>query len=259
VARLLLAAAVAGALLAAGCQGDPFAAAIDHVRAAAPPPAPAPAAGAPEDEGLAGQAILQDEGPPGAPGVPKPPVVQRPIPFGAQRKAEMTAYARRHYGIGTYRLVAPQVIVEHYTETPTADAAYGIFAVDQPDVELHELPGTCAHFIVDTDGTIEQLVPLGIMCRHTVGLNWTAIGIENVGMSDGDVMGNAAERRASLALTRWLRCRYGIRVRNVIGHNESLRSPFHHEKVPSLRTQTHLDMQTPTMDRYRADLAAAGC
>ena len=247
------AAVLAGAaLLATGCQNDPFAAAIGDVRAAAPPPAPeqAPApATAREDEGGAAGGGL----------VARPHIVQRPIPFGAQRKAEMTAYARRHYGIGTYRLQAPQVIVEHYTETPTADAAYNTFAVDQPDVELHELPGTCAHFIVDTDGTIEQLVPLSIMCRHTVGLNWTAIGIENVGMSDGDVWDNAAERSASVALTRWLRCRYGIRVRNVIGHNESLQSPFHHENVPSLRTQTHLDMQTPTMDRYRAALAAAGC
>ena len=51
------------------------------------------------------------------------------------------------------------------------------------DAELHELPGTCAHFIVDKDGTIYQLVALTIMCRHTVGLNWTAFGIEQVGLS----------------------------------------------------------------------------
>ncbi len=28
------------------------------------------------------------------------------------------------------------------------------------------------------DGTIIQMVPLSTMCRHTVGLNYTAIGIE---------------------------------------------------------------------------------
>ena len=42
------------------------------------------------------------------------------------------------------------------------------------DPELHELPGTCSHFVVDTDGTIHQLVSLTFMCRHTVGLNDTA-------------------------------------------------------------------------------------
>ena len=36
---------------------------------------------------------------------------------------------------------------------------------------------------------------------------------------------------ASLRLTRWLRCRYGIGVNNVIGHSESLRSPYHRERV----------------------------
>ena len=52
------------------------------------------------------------------------------------------------------------------------------FVPDRPDPELHELPGLCAHFVVDRDGTIYQLVSARIMCRHTVGLNWTAIGIE---------------------------------------------------------------------------------
>ena len=35
----------------------------------------------------------------------------------APRKAEMRAYARRHYGIDDYRLRKPRVIVEHYTAT----------------------------------------------------------------------------------------------------------------------------------------------
>ena len=30
-----------------------------------------------------------------------PPIVHDPIPFGAKRKAEMRAYARRHYGLDT--------------------------------------------------------------------------------------------------------------------------------------------------------------
>jgi N-acetylmuramoyl-L-alanine amidase len=188
-----------------------------------------------------------------------PPIVQRFIPFGAKRKHEMTAYAERHYGLRTYKLVHPRVIVEHYTETTTFSSAYNTFAQDVPDSELHELPGTCAHFIVDRDGTIYQLVHLGIMCRHTVGLNYTAFGIEHVGMSDADVMGDRRELQSSLRLTRWLRCRYGIAVKNVIGHNESLSSPYHHERVARLRTQTHGDMRHATMQTYRSRLARIGC
>ena len=51
--------------------------------------------------------------------VPRPPIVEKPIPFGAARKAETAAYAQRHYGVHTWRLVHPHVIVEHYTVTPS--------------------------------------------------------------------------------------------------------------------------------------------
>ena len=96
------------------------------------------------------------------------------------------------------------------------------------------------------------------MCRHTVGLNWTAIGIEHVGSSDAEVLGDHAQMSASLKLVRWLRCRYGIPVHDVIGHNESLSSPYHREDVPALRTQTHSDFDRADMDVYRRRLAAAG-
>jgi N-acetylmuramoyl-L-alanine amidase len=184
----------------------------------------------------------------------RPPIVQRPIPYGAARRREMAAYAQRHYGLRTFRLRDPHVIVEHVTVTSSIAATYNTFAPDRPDVELHELPGVCSHFVVGRDGTIVQFVPLSIMCRHTVGLNWTAIGIEHVGLSDAQVMGDARQLEASLRLTCWLKGRYGIALRNVIGHNESLSSPYHHERVARLRGQTHADMRHATMTRYRAAL-----
>jgi N-acetylmuramoyl-L-alanine amidase len=196
---------------------------------------------------------------PATPASRKPHIVHKPIPFPAKRKAEMAAYAKRHYGIGSYRLVSPHVIVEHYTVTPTFRATYDTFAPDTPDPELHELPNVCSHFVIDSDGTIYQLVPLRLMCRHTVGLNYTAIGIEHVGDSDAAVLGNRRVLRASLALTNWLRCRYGIAVKNVIGHNESLTSPYHRERVAALRNQTHGDMRKASMDVYRRKLSKLSC
>jgi beta-N-acetylhexosaminidase len=186
---------------------------------------------------------------------PRPPIVHDPIPFGPRRVAEMRRYARRHYGIDSAALRAPHVIVEHVTVTSTFRSAYNAFAPDRPDPELGELPGTCAHFVIDRDGTIHQLVRLRLMCRHTVGLNWTAIGIEHVGLSDEQVMGDARELRASLRLTRWLQARYRIATRDVIGHAESLSSPYHRERVSSLRRQTHGDMAHRTMVRYRRMLS----
>jgi beta-N-acetylhexosaminidase len=191
--------------------------------------------------------------------IARPHIVAKPIPFPARRKREMAAYAQRHYGLGTYKLRHPHVIVEHYTAGTSFSSAYNTFAQDTRDVELHELPGVCSHFVIDTDGTIYQLVPLGIMCRHTVGLNYTAIGIEHVGTSDRAVIGNRRVLHASLALTRWLRCTDGIAVKDVIGHSESLSSPYHMERVARLRTQTHGDMQHATMKAYRSKLRRLGC
>ncbi|HME03555.1 MAG TPA: N-acetylmuramoyl-L-alanine amidase [Solirubrobacteraceae bacterium] len=107
-----------------------------------------------------------------------------------------------------------------------------------PDSEFHELPNTCAHFLVEANGRIDQLVPLSLRCRHTVGLNWTAIGIENVGLSDQEILDRPAQMAASLALTRW---------------------PYHHELVPAFQHQTHSDWNHADMERYRALLARLPC
>jgi len=190
---------------------------------------------------------------------PPPPIHHWPIPFAASRRAEMAAYSRAHYGEDTYVLSHPKVIVEHYTETAGAQEAWNTFAVDVPDSEFHALPNTCAHFLVERNGRIDQLVALSIRCRHTVGLNWTAIGIENIGLSDAEILADPAQMAASLRLTRWLRCRYGIALHNVIGHNESLSSPYHRERVPAFQQQTHSDWNHADMNRYRARLARLPC
>jgi N-acetylmuramoyl-L-alanine amidase len=188
--------------------------------------------------------------------LPGPPAIhEEHIPMPAKRRREMRAYSKRHYGYASARLKHPKVIVEHIAVASTADAVINTFTPDVPDPELHELPNVCSHFVIDSDGTIYQLVPLGLMCRHTVGLNYTAIGIEHVGQSDGQVIGNRRQLRASLRLTRFLQGRYRIKTRNVIGHAESLSSPYHKERVARLRRQTHGDMRRPTMNRYRRMLS----
>jgi N-acetylmuramoyl-L-alanine amidase len=183
----------------------------------------------------------------------QPAIVSKPIPFPPARRAETAAYARRHYGLDTWRL-RPRVVVEHVTASTSFDSTWAAFAADRPDPELGELPGVCAHFVVDTDGTIYQLVPLWIRCRHTIGMNQLAIGIEHVGRSDAEVLGNARQMQASLQLTLWLVAKYGIEVRNVIGHGESLASPLRYERYAAWRCMTHTDMSRPAMRTYRGRL-----
>jgi N-acetylmuramoyl-L-alanine amidase len=190
--------------------------------------------------------------------VPRPRIKRWLIPFPRHRKREMAAYSKRHYGKRQWRLRDPKVIVEHIAVAGSARAVYDTFAPDHPDPELHELPNVCSHFVVGSNGRIYQLVHLTIRCRHTVGLNYTAIGIEHVGFADRDVLRNSRQLRASLRLTRFLRCRFSIPVKDVIGHNESLSSPYHLELVPSLRHQTHGDWKHASMQVYRAKLRRLG-
>jgi N-acetylmuramoyl-L-alanine amidase len=180
-----------------------------------------------------------------------PPIRQWRIPFGPQRKRDMRRYARRHYGIDDHRLTDPRVVVLHLSVTDTARAVFNTFAPNRPDPELHELPNVCSHYVVAKNGQIFQLVSLRLMCRHTVGLNYTSIGIEHVGRSEAGVFARGRQLRASLALVRWLRERYGVRVRDVIGHNESLSSPYHRERVKRLQKQTHADFPRRIARRYR--------
>ena len=121
----------------------------------------------------------------------------------------MRRYARRHYGIDDFRLTDPRVIVLHLSVTDTARAVFNTFAPNHPDPELHELPNVCAHYVIAKNGQIFQLVSLRLMCRHTVGLNYTSVGIEHVGRSEAGVFARRRQLRASLALVAWLRNRYG--------------------------------------------------
>jgi beta-N-acetylhexosaminidase len=189
-----------------------------------------------------------------APDAPKPPITWKRIPFGDRRKGQMAAYSKRHYGAWSWRLTEPHVVVEHVTGGTRFSSAWNTFASNAR--HLGELPGTCAHFIVDTDGTIYQLVPLWIRCRHAMGMNWTSFGIEHVGTSDAAVLGDDAQMESSYALTLWLVQKFHLEVRNVIGHNESLMSPFHLEHVAKYRCQTHGDFTHPHMRTYRTHLRA---
>jgi N-acetylmuramoyl-L-alanine amidase len=189
---------------------------------------------------------------------PKPPLNKKLIPYPKKRKREMAAYSKRHYGKYKWRLKDPKVIVQHYAVAGSISTIFNTFAPDRPDVEFHELPGVCSHFAVSASGGIYKFVPVSTRCRHTVGLNHVAIGIEHVGFSDQDILNRPAQLNASLRLTQWLRCRFGIPVSQVIGHNESLSSPFYKELDPRFKGQTHGDWNRASMNIYRADLAKLG-
>jgi hypothetical protein len=198
--------------------------------------------------------------PPGATeaAAPKPEIRKMLIPYTKKRKRDMAAYSKRHYGAYKWRLVNPKLIVIHYAVAGSIGLIFNTFAPNRPDVEFGELPGVCSHYAVGAGGGAVKFVSPTIRCRHVVGLNHVSIGIEHVGFSDGDILNRPAQLNGSLQLVQWLRCRFGIPIDGVIGHNESLSSPFYKELNPRFKGKTHGDFNRASMERYRADLAKLG-
>ncbi len=134
----------------------------------------------------------------------------------------MAAFSLRHYGSATWQLT-PRVIVLHFTAGSSWTGARDIFASDAAN--MGEKPGTCAHFVIAKDGTVYQLVPTSVRCRHAIGLNDSAIGIEMVqeagsssSWADRQILSRPAQVGAALALVRMLQAQFGISTSNVIGH-----------------------------------------
>lgn len=135
------------------------------------------------------------------------------------------------------------------------------FANDSPN--LRELPGTCAHFIVAQSGDVWQIVSTSVMCRHTIGLNDKAIGIEIVQRAQGNgshwadqqILGRPAQIGAVLALVRSLQRTYGIRLSNIVGHATANEAPQFRD-LEGWRND-HTDWQAQDVLEVRRRLAAS--
>jgi hypothetical protein len=153
------------------------------------------------------------------------------IPYGRARKRQMAAYSHRHYGRRRWRLRSPPLIVLHFTGGSGYRSAWNTFAANSPS--HGELPGVCTHYIVAKDGIVHRLVPLWIRCRHAIGLNHRAIGVEmvqpagrNSHWASRQILKRRRQIRPALRLVAYLRARFDIRMRGVIGHAMANASPY---------------------------------
>jgi hypothetical protein len=189
-------------------------------------------------------------------------IVDDPIPYGSARQSEMAAYSLEHYGVSTAALT-PQLIVLHFTAGATYQSAWNTFAADTPN--RGELPGTCAHYAVDKNGTIYRLVPEALRCRHTVGLNHLALGIEMVQetadatlasafAADQAILARTAQSDAALRLVKWLQARYGLGDAAVIGHAMANDSPLFLDLAGWVND--HSDWQAADVATFRTRLDA---
>lgn len=162
---------------------------------------------------------------------PRPPIVYDPIPYGPKRKAQMAAYAKRHYGTYTNAFTNPKQVLLHFTVTRNYRSTWNWMAANSSSPgnagTKKEKPGACTHFVIGKNGKIYQLAPLDLMCRHIVGLNDKAIGIEFVEMTSArNIINRKKQLAAGRSLVRWLQSEYTISKKNVIGHAMANKSPY---------------------------------
>ena len=113
----------------------------------------------------------------------RPAIIQKYVAQSPKRNTLMKAYSKLHYG-REMTDIKPRAVVVHWTANDSQEGTYQFFYAEENPRLSYGTLNVGAQFLVGRDGAIWQLMPETALARHAIGLNWCAIGIENVG---GDV------------------------------------------------------------------------
>ncbi len=149
----------------------------------------------------------------------------RPISFSQDRQQATLDYISEHYGLEPEDItIEPRVIVLHWTAIDGFEDSFDAFNPEtlrgtRPDLGSADQVNVSIQFLVDRDGTVYRLMPETWMARHVIGLNYSAIGVENVG--GGDSIDNMTDQQiaANIELVRYLAEKYPT-IEYLIGHSE---------------------------------------
>ncbi len=149
-------------------------------------------------------------------------IVDKPVVFDEERKRLSLEYLEKRYHIHQATpYIIPQMIVLHWTAIPTLEQSFNAMNAAVLPGARKELASSsslnvAAQFLIDRDGTIYRQLPDTAFARHVIGLNYCAIGVENVG-SDKALL-TKEQLQANEDLIRYLVHKYPIKY--VIGHYE---------------------------------------
>ena len=152
-------------------------------------------------------------------------IKQTPINFDETRVELTKQYIKQHYNLDVQNIkIVPKIIVLHHTAIDDFNDSLSRFTSqtlpsDRPEITKGGSVNVSAHFMVEQDGTIHQLMPLDIMARHVIGLNYNSIGIENVGGAHSKDNLTPAQLIANVELVKELKKRFPT-IEYVIGHYE---------------------------------------
>ena len=156
----------------------------------------------------------------------KPRIIYKPINFGTDRIKMTKEYIHQHYGLDVANIeIEPKIILLHWTAVMDFEKCFSrlygekLYS-DRSDISNASALNVSSHFLVKRDGTIYQLMPDNWMARHVIGLNYSSIGIENIGGENNakeDL--TPAQIQANIALIKYLKAKYPS-ITHLIGHHE---------------------------------------
>lgn len=151
----------------------------------------------------------------------KPTIIQKPIQWDTDRERLSLEYLLKRHGIHTdTAIIEPRIVVVHYTENMSVNATFKtfdpVFLPGRRDLQTASVLNVSAQFVIGRDGRIYQLLGENQFARHTIGLNYCAIGIENIGTARNPL--TEKQLKANAKLIAYLRKKYPIEY--VIGHHE---------------------------------------
>lgn len=148
-------------------------------------------------------------------------IIDKPITWNEERAELSLTYLKERHGLTQNEpIIDPKMVVVHWTAIDNIEVTFDVF--DSPtlggraDLTSASNLNVSSQFLIDRDGTIFRLLPDRYFARHVIGLNYTAIGIENVGGTDAPL--TKAQLKANEELIRYLKKKYAIDY--VIGHHE---------------------------------------
>ena len=153
-------------------------------------------------------------------------IIDKPILFKQERIDLTKEYIKKHYGFEVDNIeITPKIIVLHWTADMSFKKSFNrlkpqrLFS-DRKDIAKASALNVSAHFLVARDGTIYRLMPENWMARHVIGLNYSSIGVENVGGKGNKKEDlTKAQLESNIKLVRYLKRKYPT-IKKLIGHYE---------------------------------------
>ena len=173
-------------------------------------------------------------------------IIHRYIDFTKNRIDMTKSYIKQHYGLEVGNIkIKPKNIVLHWTAVMDFEKCFERLKgeklySDRGDISSAGALNVSSHFLVARDGTITQLMPDNWMARHVIGLNYSSIGIENIGGEDNSKEDlTQAQVEANIKLVKYLKAKYP-NIEYLIGHHEYRameKTPFWLELDDGYRTK----------------------